>query len=112
MSIVDPNEGMGEDLITGEQLYQEGLDGGDQDVVEEELFQLNDTERESALWKKIDAFLFGQLMELRESNDYDHAPIATAEIRGKIELIKEFRGLGIEPGSGTDPDSLDEVQIY
>ena len=65
---------------------------------------LNEMERTSALWLKIDQILAKMLQELRESNDIPLGEVATALIRGNIERVKIIRELGQAPTHGDDQE--------
>lgn len=51
---------------------------------------LDQADKNSAAWQKVTSHLEARLDELRQQNDGNLDPIATARIRGKIELAKEL----------------------
>lgn len=51
--------------------------------------KLTETEKHSAIWKKIEKQLTDRLQILREKNDADADAIETAKLRGQIAQIKE-----------------------
>lgn len=61
-----------------------------------EAFALTNQERDSALWKKLEAHLQGRLETLRKQNDQDLSPDETARQRGRIAAVKELIGYGQE----------------
>lgn len=63
-------------------------------------FELNAQEKDSAVWKKLQAHLEKRLEVLRKQNDGDLGAEETARQRGKIAMLKEL--LGIDPMSATD----------
>ena len=100
------------DILGGmdpDQLADQLYDNPDmaQEFVAEDGFRLSEIERDSKLWLKIDKYLQDMVNILRESNDEPHNELETAKIRGKIELAKEFRQIGLNPVGGQDPDSPD-----
>jgi hypothetical protein len=89
-----------------EQLYDSPMAPAEEAVLEA-VFQLNEIERDSQLWQKIDGMLLRLLQIYRQSNDLPQDAVATARIRGKIEMIKEFRRIGEPPPADDDPDAPD-----
>lgn len=49
---------------------------------------LNQTERDSALWKKLQAHFEARLATLRARNDAELDPVKTARLRGRIAELK------------------------
>lgn len=56
-------------------------------------FHLAEHERHSALWRALMRRCEDRLTELRQSNDADRDPEATARIRGQIAEVKAFLAL-------------------
>lgn len=54
------------------------------------MIQLNDHDKQSALWKKLTTHYTGQLAKLRNQNDGVQSEIETARLRGRIAEIKTF----------------------
>ena len=52
--------------------------------------KLNDYERASALWQKIESEVNERLELTRERNDADLNPVETATLRGTIKAFKEI----------------------
>ena len=65
---------------------------------------LNEVERQSAVWKKIEAYLNERLEICRKKNDGDLGELETARLRGEIKAIKNLRLIG-ETLPVTDADS-------
>lgn len=59
-----------------------------------EVFELTKQERESSVWKKLEAHYKGRLELRRTQNDGDKSAEETAKLRGRIAEIKELLGLG------------------
>lgn len=55
---------------------------------------LNDVERQSALWKKLEAYLQERLQTCRKKNDGDLGELETARLRGEIRAIKQLLAVG------------------
>lgn len=53
-------------------------------------------------WRRLTQDLELKLQDLRESNDLQHDPNKTAEIRGQISFVKEMLALGKELSASTD----------
>lgn len=68
--------------------------------------QLTNSERLSPLWLRLREYLEAELALLREQNDDDRDPIATARLRGEIARIKILLALDSEP-SEQPPITLD-----
>lgn len=98
MAAMDPEE-------LAAKLY--GGTGVGQDFFPEIEFKLNQVERGSKVWLKVDKYLQDMVKILRESNDDPHSELETAKIRGKIELVKEIRQIGMDPVGEAPPDSPD-----
>ncbi len=49
---------------------------------------LDQTERRSTAWLKVEKYLQERIEALRDQNDGDHDPIKTAKIRGQIDELK------------------------
>jgi hypothetical protein len=60
---------------------------------------LTELEKQSAVWRKLEAYLQDQLTSLRSQNDGDLNAEATARLRGKIAQLKTILVLGesLEP---------------
>lgn len=59
-----------------------------------EVFELTKHERDSAVWKKLEAHYKAKLELRRTQNDSDKSAEETAKLRGRISEIKELLGLG------------------
>jgi hypothetical protein len=57
-------------------------------------FQLTASERQSALWLRLQSHLEDMLADLREQNDNESTPERTAKLRGRIAAVKDFLALG------------------
>lgn len=53
-----------------------------------EQFKLNQLEVQTPVWQRVSKELAERLEVLRELNDGDHGAIKTAELRGRIAVIK------------------------
>jgi hypothetical protein len=51
---------------------------------------LDDNDRKSPVWQKIESYLKEELQALRERNDIPMYPDKTADIRGEIKAIKKL----------------------
>lgn len=58
--------------------------------------ELSETDKQSAAWGKVQAYLTQRLAELRISNDGDCSPDATARTRGRIAEVKAMMQLGTD----------------
>lgn len=56
--------------------------------------KLNEHERQSALWKRIEAYLNERLDICRKKNDGDLSELETARLRGEIASYKRILVLG------------------
>lgn len=61
---------------------------------------LNDVERDSVVWEKIEAHYRQRLDELRQQNDSSLDGIKTAELRGRIREVKRLLSMHKEPDDG------------
>lgn len=105
--MIDPSEGMGEESPDTDDLYAQSITGeSDQAFVAPMVTLLTAAEKESTAWGKVRAELATQLNSLRNANDARLGPIATAEIRGKIALLKELQGMGTAPVLDNNPGGL------
>jgi hypothetical protein len=59
-------------------------------------FKLTTMERDSALWKRIQAEVDRELDVLRKQNDGDKNAEETAKLRGRIAQAKKFLGYGLD----------------
>lgn len=57
---------------------------------------LNEHDRQSALWKKLQAHLEARLQQMRERNDSAIDVVRTAKLRGRIAEIKYLLSLDEE----------------
>jgi len=57
---------------------------------------LTPSDRQSAVWQKLDKFLASELDALRKKNDGDHDAVKTARIRGAIDAVKKLKSLGTD----------------
>lgn len=69
------------------------------------VLKLLDHERDTALWKKIEASVKKRIAELRISNDFPLSELDTARLRGKLSAMKEFLDTGKVPVPDDDSDS-------
>jgi len=58
---------------------------------------LNNIERESALWKKIEQYLIERIDVSRKKNDGDLDQFETAKLRGQLLAFKQVLALGDAP---------------
>lgn len=65
------------------------------------MFQLEPHERENALWKKLKGQMEDRLDAERKKNDANRDPIETANIRGRIAVLKYFLALD-NPGPSSE----------
>jgi hypothetical protein len=56
--------------------------------------ELTHPDRQSETWAKIQTYLTERLQTLREKNDGNHDPIATAQLRGEIGECKKLLAFG------------------
>lgn len=56
--------------------------------------KLNELERQSAAWLKLEKYTEERLTALRQQNDGDLDPLATSRLRGRIAMCKEILDLG------------------
>lgn len=56
--------------------------------------KLDKIEQRSAVWLKLQQHIQDRLDQLRQQNDGDLDPIATARIRGRVAMAKEILDLG------------------
>lgn len=69
---------------------------------------LSKSERQGAVFQKIDAYYRDRLLTLRSENDGNLDPVATAKVRGRIAEVKYILALGLDPVAVPD-DPLDRV---
>lgn len=55
---------------------------------------LTNLEKQSAVWRKLEAYLNETLISLRSQNDGDLDVTATARLRGRINAVKTILALG------------------
>lgn len=67
-----------------------------------ERFALAAHERTNPLWKRLERHMQDRLATLRQQNDATATPERTADIRGRIAMLKELLSLGDEPRTPTD----------
>ena len=68
-------------------------------------FKLDDHERASALWQKLEAHLRERLNMARLKNDGELSEVETARLRGQIFALKSLIALGrdsVVPSNSTD----------
>ena len=63
-------------------------------VINGEENELNQLERDSAIWLKLKKIMGEKLDNLRQENDKSLNLVDTAQLRGKILLCKEFLAIG------------------
>lgn len=56
--------------------------------------KLDAIEKQSALWRKIEAHLLSRLALMRQRNDGNLDPTETAKVRGRITELKDLIALG------------------
>ena len=56
--------------------------------------KLNDLDKNSAVWLKLEQYLTARLQMLRERNDKNKNEVETAILRGSIKEVKNFISLG------------------
>lgn len=56
--------------------------------------KLEKIELQSAVWLKLQQHMEDRLDQLRQQNDGDLDPIATARVRGRVAMVKELLDLG------------------
>lgn len=59
-------------------------------------FELTAADKQSALWRDLEAHMTERLSALRLLNDGDKTPDETAKLRGQIAEVKAFLSLGKE----------------
>lgn len=59
-------------------------------------FMLTDSERNSALWAKLETHYQQRLEQLRKQNDGDQPENTTTSLRGRIAEVKAILSLGKE----------------
>jgi len=69
-------------------------------------FTLTAADRESPLWRRFEAHLNERLAVLREQNDADKTPDATAHIRGRIAELKTLLDLARERHVSSTRDKI------
>lgn len=60
-------------------------------------FALTISDRQSDLWKRLEAYWKVRVEMLRSQNDGDKDPIPTAKLRGQIAELKTTLALGRDP---------------
>lgn len=60
------------------------------------MMELDESELQSVLWKKIERHCKEQLDGARQANDHDQPEFSTQRIRGQIETYKEILRLNPE----------------
>lgn len=65
-------------------------------------FELAGHERTSPVWLRLSKHMEARLSELRAMNDAHLPAERTADIRGRIAMLKELLSLGDEPRKPTD----------
>ena len=67
-----------------------------------EPFKLAAHERTSPVWQRLERHMQDRLATLRIQNDASATPERTADIRGRIAMLKELLSLADEPRTTTD----------
>ena len=67
-----------------------------------ERFTLAVHERTSPTWKRLEQHMINRMALLRAQNDAPATPERTADIRGRIAMLKEILSLGEEPRTPKD----------
>ena len=65
-------------------------------------FELAGHERTSPVWLRLSKHMESRMAELRAQNDAHLPPERTADLRGRIAMLKELLSLGAEPRKPTD----------
>jgi hypothetical protein len=65
--------------------------------------KLTQTDRDSPLWKKIEAHITTRRDDLRRQNDKSRSPEATEKLRGRIAELNDF--LKLNPANPQEDDT-------
>lgn len=74
----------------------------DSERIEDTIFRLSDGERGHPVWIRLKAQLQVMLDRERRNNDKDKDPVETANVRGRIKMLKEIIKFGDDPPPAID----------